>query len=77
MKKDEANTFKEYSSSFDIVTDEELENINGSGSIWGAIAGGAVKGAIAGSWTGNPVGIGMSALGGAVLGGVTYARPVH
>ncbi|MDR7697110.1 Blp family class II bacteriocin [Lactococcus lactis] len=60
-----------------MVTDEELENINGSGSIWGAIAGGAVKGAIAGSWTGNPVGIGMSALGGAVLGGVTYARPVH
>ena len=33
MKKDEANTFKEYSSSFAIVTDEELENINGSGSI--------------------------------------------
>ncbi|MFA9336679.1 Blp family class II bacteriocin [Lactococcus sp. SK2-659] len=64
-------------STFAIVTDEELENINGSGSIWGAIAGGAVKGAIAGSWTGNPVGIGMSALGGAVLGGVTYARPVH
>ncbi|MEO3687240.1 Blp family class II bacteriocin [Lactococcus lactis] len=64
-------------STFAIVTDEELENINGSGSIWGAIAGGAVKGAIAGSWTGNPVSIGMSALGGAVLGGVTYARPVH
>lgn len=52
MKKDEANTFKEYSSSFAIVTDEELENINGSGSIWGAIAGGAVKGATAGRLAG-------------------------
>lgn len=39
-------------STFAIVTDEELENINGSGSIWGAIAGGAVKGATAGRLAG-------------------------